>query len=143
MRFFYIFLFSILIITSIKAEETVEFYIKKALQNNLELNAERKNFESAKQNKNISRSEFLPSITVSGEQSSSNSTNITDQDGKSLADSNSDTQSQTISLEQKIFTGFKGLNTYKKSELETKRAKLNLKKQNRIQFLKLHQLTLI
>ena len=90
MRFFYIFLFSILIITSIKAEETVEFYIKKALQNNLELNAERKNFESAKQNKNISRSEFLPSITVSGEQSSSNSTNITDQDGKSLADSNSD-----------------------------------------------------
>ena len=63
MRFFYIFLFSILIITSIKAEETVEFYIKKALQNNLELNAERKNFESAKQNKNISRSEFLPSIT--------------------------------------------------------------------------------
>ena len=128
MRFFYIFLFSILIITSIKAEETVEFYIKKALQNNLELNAERKNFESAKQNKNISRSEFLPSITVSGEQSSSNSTNRTDQDGKNLADSNSDTQSQTISLEQKIFTGFKGLNTYKKSELETKRAKLNLRK---------------
>lgn len=128
MRNFYIFLFSILIITSIKAEENVEFYIKKALQNNLELNAERKNFESAKQNKNILRSEFLPSITVSGEQSSLNSTSRTDQNGKNLADSNSDSQSQTISLEQKIFTGFKGYNTFKKSELETKRAKLNLKK---------------
>ena len=128
MRNFYIFLFSILVITSIKAGENVEFYIKKALQNNLELNAERKNFESAKQNKNILRSEFLPSITVSGEQSSLNSTSRTDQDGKNLADSNSDSQSQTISLEQKIFTGFKGYNTFKKSELETKRAKLNLKK---------------
>ena len=128
MRNFYIFLLSILIITSIKAGENVEFYIKKALQNNLELNAERKNFESAKQNKNILRSEFLPSITVSGEQSSLNSTSRTDQDGKNLADSNSDSQSQTISLEQKIFTGFKGYNTFKKSELETKRAKLNLKK---------------
>jgi len=128
MRNFYIFLFSILIITSIKAGENVEFYIKKALQNNLELNAERKNFESAKQNKNILRSEFLPSITVSGEQSSLNSTSRTDQNGKNLADSNSDSQSQTISLEQKIFTGFKGYNTFKKSELETKRAKLNLKK---------------
>ena len=128
MRNFYIFLLSILIITSIKAGENVEFYIKKALQNNLELNAERKNFESAKQNKNILRSEFLPSITVSGEQSSLNSTSRTDQDGKNLADSNSDSQSQSISLEQKIFTGFKGYNTFKKSELETKRAKLNLKK---------------
>ena len=128
MRNFYIFLLSILIITSIKAGENVEFYIKKALQNNLELNAERKNFESAKQNKNILRSEFLPSITVSGEQSSLNSTSRTDQNGKNLADSNSDSQSQTISLEQKIFTGFKGYNTFKKSELETKRAKLNLKK---------------
>ena len=128
MRNFYIFLFSILIITSIKAGDNVEFYIKKALQNNLELNAERKNFESAKQNKNILRSEFLPSITVSGEQSSLNSTSRTDQNGKNLADSNSDSQSQTISLEQKIFTGFKGYNTFKKSELETKRAKLNLKK---------------
>ena len=128
MRNFYIFLLSILIITSIKAGENVEFYIKKALQNNLELNAERKNFESAKQNKNILRSEFLPSITVSGEQSSLNSTSRTDQNGNNLADSNSDSQSQTISLEQKIFTGFKGYNTFKKSELETKRAKLNLKK---------------
>ena len=128
MRNFYVFLFSILIITSIKAGENVEFYIKKALQNNLELNAERKNFESAKQNKNILRSEFLPSITVSGEQSSLNSTSRTDQNGNNLADSNSDSQSQTISLEQKIFTGFKGYNTFKKSELETKRAKLNLKK---------------
>jgi peroxiredoxin family protein len=48
----------------------------------------------------------------------------------SLADSNSDSESKKISVEQKIFQGFKGLNTFKKSELETQKANLNLKKLN-------------
>ena len=39
-----------------------------------------------------------------------------------------DTESKKISIEQKIFSGFKGLNTFKKSELETRKAKLKLKK---------------
>ena len=46
----------------------------------------------------------------------------------SLADSNSDTESKKISLEQKIFSGFKGVNTFKKSELETQKANLEFKK---------------
>ena len=91
----------------IYAEEDLRFYINKAINNNLKLNAERKNFESAKQNKNISRSEFLPSLSISGDQTSTTSTNRKDQNGLSLVDSNTDTESKTISLEQKIFTGFK------------------------------------
>ena len=94
----------------------------------MQLNAERKNFESAKQDKNISRSEFLPSITLSGDQTSTTSTNRTNQSGLSLADSNSDTESKKISVEQKIFSGLKGLNTFKKTELETQKANLSLKK---------------
>ena len=66
------------------------------MTNNLKLNAERKNFESAKQNKNISRSEFLPSITLSGDQTSTTSTNRTNQSGSSLAYSNSDPESTKI-----------------------------------------------
>ena len=46
--------------TFLHAQDNLKFYIEKALENNLQLNAERKNFESAKQSKNISRSEFLP-----------------------------------------------------------------------------------
>ena len=110
------------------ADDNLKFYTKKALENNLQLNAERKNFESAKQSKNISRSEFLPSITLSGDQTSTTSTNRTNQSGASLADSNSDSESKKISVEQKIFSGFKGLNTFKKSELETQKANLSLKK---------------
>ena len=110
------------------AQENLRFYIQKALENNLQLNAERKNFESSKQSKNISRSEFLPSITLSGDQSSVTSSNRVNQSGVSLSDTNLDTESKKISVDQKIFSGFKGLNTFKKSELETKKANLSLKK---------------
>ena len=110
------------------AQDNLNFYVKKALTNNLQLNAERKNFESAKQNKNISRSEFLPSITLSGDQTSTTSINRTNQSGASLADSNSDSESTKITIEQKIFSGFKGFNTFKKSELEIQKANLSLQK---------------
>ena len=111
----------------LQAQDNLKFYIQKALANNLQLNAERKNLESSKQSKNISRSEFLPSITLSGDQTSISSTNQTNQSGANLADSNSDSESTKISVEQKIFSGFKGLNTFKKSELEVKKANLLLK----------------
>ncbi len=124
-----IFLIYLLFFSSyLQAQDNLKFYIQKALSNNLQLNAERKNFESAKQSKNISRSEFLPSITLSGDQTSTTSTNRTNQSGASLADSNSDSEGTKISVEQKIFSGFKGLNTFKKSELEVKKASLLLKK---------------
>ncbi len=112
----------------LRAEENLKFFITKAIENNLILNAERKNLESAKQSKKISRSEFLPSITISGEQTSTTSKNQTNQTGASLSDSNLDSESKTISIEQKIFSGFKGFNTFKKSELETEKARLELKK---------------
>ncbi len=112
----------------LQAKDNLKFYIEKAIANNLQLNAERKNFESAKQSRNISRSEFLPSITLTGDQTSTTSTNRTNQSGANLADTNSDSENKKISVEQKIFSGFKGFNTYKKSELETQKANLSLKK---------------
>ena len=128
MKKYFIIVFVLFSSTILHAQDNLKFYIEKALENNLQLNAERKNFESAKQTKNISRSEFLPSITLSGEQTSTTSTNRTNQSGASLADSNSDSESKKISVDQKIFSGFKGLNTFKKSELETQKANLSLKK---------------
>ena len=121
-------IFLLFFATNLHGQDNLKFFIEKALENNLQLNAERKNFESAKQSKNISRSEFLPSITISGDQTSTISTNRTNQSGTSLNDSNSDSESKKISVEQKIFSGFKGLNTFKKSELETQKANLFLKK---------------
>ncbi len=109
------------------AENHLQFFIDAALKNNLKLNAERKNQKSIKQNINISRSEFLPSISLSGDHSSSQSTNRTNQSGSSLSDSNLDKETKTISVDQKIFQGFKGYNSLKKSELESKQADFTLK----------------
>ena len=109
------------------AENRLQYFVDTALKNNLILNAERKNQKSIKENVNISRSEFLPSISLSGDQSSSQSTNKTNSGGSNLPDSNLDTETTTVSIDQKIFQGFKGYNLLKKSELESRQADFKLK----------------
>ena len=42
---------TLLLGTNLHAQDNLKFYIEKALKNNLQLNAERKKFESAKQSK--------------------------------------------------------------------------------------------
>ena len=120
-------IFFTFIFHELSAEDNLKFYLNKAIENNLQLNAERKSLESTKQQKNINKSEFLPSITISGEQTSTTSTGRVSQSGAKLSDTNLDSENKTISIEQKIFSGFKGLNTFKKSELETQKANLELK----------------
>ena len=127
MKIIYILIFGLLSLNCLNAEENFKYFVDKAIKNNLLLNAERKNFESAKQRKNILRSEFLPSVSISGDQTSTTSTNRINQSGASLSDSNTDSESKSIFIEQKIFSGFKGVNTFKKSELETQKANLKLK----------------
>ena len=109
------------------AENRLQYFVDTALKNNLILNAERKNQKSIKENINISRSEFLPSISLSGDQSSSQSTSKTNSSGSNLPDSNLDTETTTVSIDQKIFQGFKGYNLLKKSELESRQADFKLK----------------
>jgi outer membrane protein len=123
-RFFILFFF---FLNSVYAENHLQFFVDAALKNNLKLNAERKNNKSIKQNVNISRSEFLPTISLSGDQTSSQSTNKTNQSGSNLSDSNLDTETKTVSIDQKIFQGFKGYNSLKKSELEVQQANFKLK----------------
>ncbi len=109
------------------ADNHLKYYLDSAFENNLRLNAERKNKLSIKENLGISRSEFLPSVSISSDQSSSQSTNRTDKSGSSLSDSNLDTETKKISIDQKLFQGFKGYNSLKKSELEFKQADFKLK----------------
>ena len=61
----------------------------------------KENLESASKIK-ISLGEFLPSLTISGDQSSTTSTNRTNQSGSKLSDDNLNLKT-TISLEQKFF----------------------------------------
>ena len=70
------------------AETSLKFYTNKALKNNLQLNAERQNLKMANQEKNISRSEFLPSIKITGKQKSTTSSNKVSQNGSILQEHN-------------------------------------------------------
>ena len=69
-----------------------------AYKNNPELNAERENIEVSKQDLKISKSEFLPSVTLSGSKSQEDTDKLTNQSGgdATITDVNTTTQSITI-----------------------------------------------
>jgi outer membrane protein len=102
-------------------------YLESAYKNNPALNAERENYKAVQENINISRSEFLPTISVLGSQRSQQNSNRANQVGVLLPDTSSDSETQSVSIDQKIFQGFQGYNSIKKSKLESEQAALKLK----------------
>ena len=102
-------------------------YLDSAYRNNPTLNAERANYKAIKENVNISKSEFLPNVSISGSQNSQENSNRTNQAGAILSDSNANTETQSVSVDQKIFQGFQGYNSIKKSQLESEQAAIKLK----------------
>ena len=99
-----------------------------AFKNNSKLNAERASLSASKQDVNISRGEFLPSITISGDAATQKDTNRVNQSGTSLQDTHSAPESRSVLVEQKIFDGFSNYNALKKSKLELDYAKFELNK---------------
>jgi len=126
MKFFIILIVFIFNLSTVFASEFL-IYLESAYKNNPTLNAERENYKAIKENINISRSEFLPSISVSETKSSQQTSNRTNQIGAVLPDTSNDKTSQSVSVDQKIFQGFQGYNSIKKSQLESEQAALRLK----------------
>ena len=98
-------LFFILFSSNVFAEDIVQI-LSKAFENNSRLNAQRASLDADKQDVNISRGDFLPSITLSGDASSQKDTNRIDQTGSSLQDTNSTPENRSVLVEQQIFSGF-------------------------------------
>ena len=105
------------------AKNNVLLFVESALKNNPKINAERENLKAVKENQNISRSEFLPSLTISGTQTSTETTEIINQSGTRSGDTKRNTETKKISVDQKLFQGFQGYNNLKKSILEFEKAK--------------------
>jgi len=127
MKIFLSIFFFILSFNSLKAENNLIFYLESAYKNNPKLNAERQSLNATKENINISKSEFLPSISIDGEINSIDSSNRTNQSGSTLSDLNNEKISKTLSIDQKVFQGLQGYNSLKKSQLEVKKADYKLK----------------
>ena len=125
-KYFVIF-FLIVKFNILHAENNVLFFVEAALQKNPKINAERENLKAVKQNENISKSEFFPSLTISGSQTSTETSNIIDQSGVRSGDTKRNTETKKISVDQKIFQGFQGYNNFKKSRLEFEKAKKQYK----------------
>ena len=126
MKSIIIFIIFILNFNSVFASEFLT-YLESAYKNNPTLNAERENHKAIKENVNISRSEFLPSVSILGSQNSQQNSNRTNQAGATQSDNSNDTETQSVSVNQKIFQGFQGYNSIKKSKLESDQAAINLK----------------
>ena len=109
------------------AEDLLQI-LSKAFENNSKLNAQRASLEAEKQDVNISKGDFLPSVTLSGDAGSQKDTNRKNQSGSSLQDTNSTPENRSVLIEQQIFSGFSNYNNLKKSKLEYEFAKFELNK---------------
>jgi len=88
-----------------------------AYKNNAELNAERENIEVSKQDLKISKSDFFPSVTLSGSKSQEDTDKLTNQSGGDATITDVNTKTQSITIEQKLFQGFGGIADLEKNKI--------------------------
>jgi len=96
---------------------TLSKALLQAYKENPELNAERENIKSSEEDVKISRSQFLPSITLSGSRSQENTEKLTNRSGANSVITDVDPKTQSINIEQKIFQGFSGIASIEKSKI--------------------------
>ena len=99
-----------------------------AYYKNPELNAERENILVSKEDLKISRSEFLPSITITGSKSEQTTDKLTDRSGNDATITDVDTETQKITIEQTLFQGLGGKADLDKSKIGILLAEANLLK---------------
>ena len=96
---------------------TLSEALLQAYINNPELNAERENIKVSKEDLNISRSEFLPTVTVSSSRSKENTEKLTNRSGANSSFTDVDPKTQSLIIEQKLFQGFSGIAAMQKSKI--------------------------
>ena len=109
--------------------------LNQTYKNNLELQAERKNLDVQNEVLNISKSDFLPTLTLKGTKNFEDTSKLTNQSGGDATVSDVNTQSASIKLEQTILDGKIGA-TYEKSKLGLNLSEAKLIKKEQEIFLK-------
>ncbi len=115
-KIFLILLFLVLLNKSTYAITLSEALLT-AYNNNSELNAERENIKISKEDLSISRSEFLPSVTLSGSKSEENTEKLTDRTGANASITDVNPKSRSVDIEQKLFQGFAGVADFQKNKI--------------------------
>ena len=101
-RFFLIFISSsLLLFTNVNAE-TFSTALKKAYNNNPELNAERENLNISEQELKISKGSYLPTVTLSGSKSEESTDKLTDRTGANTTITDVDPTIKSITVTQTL-----------------------------------------
>ena len=122
-------------VTSVAAA-TLSDALKITFQNNLELQAERKNLEVQKEVLNISKSDFFPTLTLSGTKSFEDTSKLTNQDGTDASITNTNPMTSSIKLEQTLLDGSERGTKYEKSKLGLNLSEAQLIKKEQDVFMK-------
>ena len=95
-------LFSILFLNQQVLAITLLEALKVAYENNSELNAERENINISEEDLKIAKSNYLPSVTISGSQSQEDTSKLTNRAGTEQSVKDVDPSTQSIKIEQTL-----------------------------------------
>ena len=125
-KIFIYFLIIIFFNTSLFADNLTEALLK-AYNKNPKLNAERENISVSEENINISKSDYLPSITLSATKSKEDTNKLTNQSGGDASITDVDPLTTSLLIEQTLYDGARNADL-KKNELGLDVAKVQLLK---------------
>ena len=129
--FFKILLILIFSISSVLAE-TFDNALKRAFETNPELNAERESINISEQELKVSKSSYLPTITLEGTESEENTDKLTNRNGSNATITDVDPSTRSIKITQTLVDLGRGAELAKsKIGIELAKAKL-LKKEQEI-----------
>ena len=115
---------------------TLKSALKLTYENNLELQAERKNLDVQKEVLNISKSDFFPTMTLTGKKNFEDTNKLTNQSGGNASISDVNTLSSSIKIEQTLLDGQGRNSEYEKSKLGLNLSEAQLIKKEQEIFLK-------
>ena len=131
MKNLFLIIFVYLLLLSNVNAETFSAALKKAYNNNPELNAERESLNISKQELNISKSSYLPTVTLSGSQSEEETDKLTNRDGSDASITNVDPTVKSVTITQTLIDFGRGAEMAKsKIGIDLAKAKLLKKEQD-------------
>ena len=121
---------SLFVMTNVNAETFVSA-LKKAYNNNSELNAERQSINISEQELKISLGSYLPSVTLSGSKSEEDTKKLTNRNGSNASITNVNPSVESITITQTLIDFGRGAELSKsKIGIELAKAKLLKKEQD-------------
>ncbi len=121
----------IFLLTSNAFAVTLYEALNDTFKNNTQLNAERENIKASEEDINISRADYMPSLSLTGSKSFENTNKLTNQSGGNASITDVDPLTTSIKLEQNLLDYERDISHQKNIVgLELARAKLSKKEQD-------------